>query len=79
MAVVVKKISMPLTLRAMKAGDVVTIPFFDIRPSTVYNAVQKQNIMCGWDQWEIKLIKKDGGKDYYEIRRWGKDERHGNE
>lgn len=63
----------------MKAGDVVTIPFFDIRPSTVYNAVQKQNIMCGWNQWEIRLIKKDGGKDYYEIRRLGKDERHGNE
>lgn len=79
MATVVKKISMPLTLRRMKPGDVVTIPFFEVRPSTVYSAVQKQNIMCGWDQWTLKLIKADDGKDFYEIHRLEKVEHYGNE
>lgn len=69
MAKVIKKISMPRTLRAMKTGDMVKIPFMDIRPSTVYNAVARENIMCGWDQWRLRLVKDGLDNDFYEIRR----------
>lgn len=69
MAKVVKKISMPRTLRAMKAGDMVNIPFMEIRPSTVYNAVIRENIKCGWEQWKLRLVKDGLDNDFYEIRR----------
>lgn len=78
MAEVVKKISMPLTFRSMKPGDVVKIPFWETRPSTVYNRVTAENIKCGWNQWKAKVVKDELGQDFFEIRRLSKDEANGN-
>lgn len=47
----------------------VKIPFMEIRPSTVYNAVTRENIMCGWEQWKLRLVKDGLDNDFYEIRR----------
>lgn len=77
MAKVVKKISMPLTLKAMKEGDVLEIPFLEVRPSTVYNSVIRENMMCGWEQWKVRLTKNNSGQDVFAICRFGKSEQEG--
>lgn len=74
MSEIVKKISVLDTLKAMRAKSTVSIPYSDVKSSTVYNSVRIQNQKCGWKQWEARLINEDNGRSFYRIMRYTKSE-----